>query len=57
MCYKLCLTNFKHHKAAESDSFDWINAGGGYSLKEIGDYFDLRHSTVSEIIRNHKSNI
>jgi len=39
----------------ESDPFDWINAGGGYSLKEIGDYFDLHDSTVSGIIRDHKS--
>ncbi len=30
-------------------------AGGGYSLKEIGDYFDLHYSTVSGIIKNHKS--
>jgi len=30
-------------------------ASGGYSLKEIGDYFDLHYSTVSGIIKNHKS--
>ncbi|MCH7882742.1 MAG: hypothetical protein IIB69_14495 [Proteobacteria bacterium] len=28
---------------------------GGYTLKEIGDYYGLHYSTVSGIIRNHKS--
>lgn len=30
-------------------------ASGGYSLKEVGDYFGLHYSTVSGIIKNHKS--
>lgn len=28
---------------------------GGYTLKEIGDYFGLHYSSVSGIIKNHKS--
>ena len=28
---------------------------GGYTLKQIGDYFDLHYSSVSGIVRNHKS--
>ena len=28
---------------------------GGYTLKQIGDYFGLHYSTVSGIVRNHKS--
>ncbi|MDZ7925541.1 MAG: hypothetical protein U5M23_16165 [Marinagarivorans sp.] len=28
---------------------------GGYTLKEIGDYFGLHYSTISGIISNHKS--
>ena len=28
---------------------------GGYTLKELGEYFGLHYSTVSGIIRNHKS--
>jgi putative transposase len=28
---------------------------GGYTLKEVGQYFGLHYSTVSGIIRNHKS--
>lgn len=30
-------------------------ANGGYTLKEVGDYFNLHYSTVSGIIKNHKS--
>jgi len=30
-------------------------ASGGYSLKEVGDYFGLYYSTVSGIIKDHKS--
>jgi len=28
---------------------------GGYSLKEVGDYFKLHYSTISGIVKNHKS--
>ena len=28
---------------------------GGYSLKEVGDYFKLHYSTVSGIVKNNKS--
>jgi putative transposase len=28
---------------------------GGYTLKEIGQYYKLHYSTVSGIIKNHKS--
>ena len=27
---------------------------GGYSLKEVGDYFKLHYSTVSGIVKSHK---
>lgn len=29
-------------------------ASDGYSLKEVGDYFELHYSTISGIIKNHK---
>lgn len=34
-----------------------INAykSGGYALRETGDYFELHYSTVSGIVKNHKS--
>lgn len=28
---------------------------GGYSLKEVGEYFGLHYSTVSGIVGNHKA--
>ena len=33
-----------------------VNAylSGGYSLKEVGDYFGLHYSSISGIVRNHK---
>jgi REP element-mobilizing transposase RayT len=30
-------------------------ASGGYTLKNIGDYFGLHYSTVSGLVKNHKS--
>jgi len=27
---------------------------GGYTLKEVRDYFNLHYSTVSGIVKNHK---
>ncbi|MFT5046439.1 MAG: putative transposase, partial [Porticoccaceae bacterium] len=30
-------------------------AGGGYTLKEIGAYFGIHYTTVSGVIKNHKS--
>lgn len=30
-------------------------AGGGYTLKEIGDYFGIHYTTVSGIVKNHRS--
>ena len=30
-------------------------AGGGYTMKEIGGYFGIHYTTVSGVIKNHKS--
>jgi DNA-binding CsgD family transcriptional regulator len=38
-----------------NDAIVFAYASGGYSLKEIGGYFKLHYSTVSGIIKNHKS--
>ena len=38
-----------------NDAIVFAYASGGYSLKELGDYFKLHYSTVSGIIKNHKS--
>ncbi len=38
-----------------NEAIAFAYAGGSYTLKEIGDYFGLHYSTVSGIIKNHKS--
>ncbi len=46
------------YEAASQDRNDAIiksYQSGGFTLKEIGDYFGLHYSTVSGIIKNHKS--
>jgi putative transposase len=47
----------KYKNASEDRNTAIISAyqSGGYTLKEIGDYFGLHYSSVSGIIRNHKS--
>lgn len=50
--------NIEHYDLRFSDRNESIvNAyqSGGYSLKEVGDYFGLHYSTVGGIVRNHKS--
>ena len=32
-----------------------VYQSGGYTLKELGDYFTLHYSTVSGIVNHHKS--
>jgi hypothetical protein len=43
--------------AAQTRNIAIYNAylSGGYTLKEIGDHYGLHYSTVSGIIKNHKS--
>ena len=38
-----------------ADAIVFAYASGGYSLKEVGEYFNLHYSTVSGIIKGHKS--
>ena len=47
----------EYKNASEDRNTAIISAykSGGYTLKEIGDYFGLHYSSVSGIIRNHKS--
>jgi putative transposase len=50
--------SMKHYeKMAANRNIAIFNAytGGGYTLKEIGDHFNLHYSTVSGIVNNHKS--
>lgn len=48
----------KHYEASSADrNIAIVKAyrSGGYTLKEIGEYFHLHYSTVSGIIRPHES--
>ena len=48
----------EYYAASSSDRNLAINnayKSGGYTLKEIGDHFGLHYSTISGIIRDHKS--
>jgi hypothetical protein len=46
----------RHHKDDRPQySHRQAYQSGGYTLKEIGQYYQLHYSTVSGIIRNHKS--
>lgn len=44
----------KKHKT-RNEAITSAYLSGGYSLKEIGDYFKLHYSTISGIVKNHKS--
>jgi len=49
------LSSFEAASKDRNDAIIKSYRGGGYTLKEIGDYFGLHYSTVSGIIKNHKS--
>jgi putative transposase len=40
---------------SRNDAIVIAYAGGGYTLKEIGAYFGIHYTTVSGVIKNHKS--
>ena len=45
---------FEHAKSRNEAIVDSYKSGG-YTLQAIGDFYNLHYSTVSGIIRNHKS--
>lgn len=49
------LSYYAKQSKIRNDAIVLAYASGGYSLKEIGGYFGLHYSTVSGIIKNHKS--
>lgn len=49
------LTYYAEKHKTRNEAITSAYASGGYSLKEVGDYFELHYSTVSGIIKNHKS--
>ena len=49
------LEYYEQHNPTRNHAIIEAYRSGGYTLKQIGDYFELHYSTVSGIIRNHKS--
>ena len=49
------LSYYAKKYPSRNDAIVAAYASNGYTLKEIGDYFNLHYSTVSGIVRNHKS--
>ena len=49
------LSYYAKKYKTRNEAITYAYASGGYILKDIGDYFELHYTTVSGIIRNHKS--
>jgi len=49
------LSYYEREYKVRNEAIILAYASGGYSLKEVGDYFKLHYSTVSGIVKNHKS--
>jgi len=49
------LSSYEAESQDRNDAILKSYRSGGYTLKEIGGYFGLHYSTVSGIIKNHKS--
>ena len=49
------LDYYEQHNPTRNYAIIEAYRSGGYTLKQIGDHFGLHYSTVSGIVRNHKS--
>lgn len=49
------LEYYEQHNPTRNHAIIEAYRSGGYTLKQIGGYFGLHYSTVSGIVRNHKS--
>ena len=49
------IAEYEAQSQSRNDAILKTYKSGGYTLKEVGDYFGLHYSTVSGIINNHKS--
>jgi REP element-mobilizing transposase RayT len=48
------LSYYADKYKVRNEAIIFAYASGGYSLKEVGDYFNLHYSTISGIIKTHK---
>ena len=49
------LDEYEQIASCRNDAIVSAYMSGGYSLKEVGDYFGLHYTSVSGIIKNHRS--
>jgi putative transposase len=49
------LVDYKRSNADRNTAICQAYQSGGYTLEAIGEHFDLHYSTVSGILRDHKS--
>lgn len=49
------LEYYEQHNSTRNNAIIDAYQSGGYTLKRIGEHFGLHYSTVSGIVRNHKS--
>ena len=49
------LDHYVNKTHSRNDAIVIAYAGGGYTLKKIRDYFGIHYTTVSGIVKNHKS--
>jgi REP element-mobilizing transposase RayT len=51
----LDLSHYRRQNSNRNSAIYEAYRSGGYTMKELGEYFGLHYATVSGIIRNHKS--
>ena len=51
----IALSYYVGKYVKRNESIVYAYPSGGFSQKKVGDYFELHYSTVSGIIKNHKS--
>ena len=51
----LALTEYAQQCSSRNDAIRAAYASGGYTLKEVGDYFQLHYSRVSKIVAKRKT--
>jgi REP element-mobilizing transposase RayT len=49
------LEYYERHSKTRNEAIAAAYGSGGYTLKEVGEYFGLHYSTISGILDNHKS--
>lgn len=49
------LDDYVQNTKSRNDAIVIAYAGGGYTLKEIGNHFGIHYTTVSGIVKNHRS--